>query len=236
MSTGTATGTIPKTTLWDDFNSFVSTSILGSIDEIQRLIPDSILFGTLLMYILTNNISFGVFGIFIFEMITSHKIISWVFSQTTGDARPKVTNECRVGFRTPRFDVARMLSLYNYPSEGVFSVASIATYMGLAMGYFKNTLDAMGSEWKSRFSVALGFILTFTVLFILTRFWRGCDSFGEIAIATMLGIIVGLVFFYINKSVFKDESINFLGLPYLVQKDQEGSPIYVCSAEKNNSA
>ncbi len=137
--------------LFDKLKQFTTKSIFGSLDEIQRLIPDSILFGTLFMYILTNNLSFGVFGIFVFEMMSSHKLISWVFSQTTGDARPNIPNECRVGFRTPRFDVARMFSVNNFPSEGVFSVASIGTYLGLAMNSFRNTLDTMGAEWNSRF-------------------------------------------------------------------------------------
>jgi len=220
-----------STTLWDKFVSFMGGSVLTAIDEIQRLIPDSILFGTLFLYVLTNNISFGVFGIFIFEIMTSHKLISWVFSQTTGDSRPKIANECRVGFRTPRFDVGRILSIYNFPSEGVFSVSSMATYLGLAMGSFKETMVAMGSEWDSRFAVALGFILTFTTLFIIVRFMRGCDTFGEISIATILGILSGLLFYAINKAIFGQESMNFLGLPFLVQKDKEGSPIYVCSTD-----
>jgi hypothetical protein len=223
-------------TLWDDLKSFVEGNIVVSINEINRLIPDSILFGALLMYILTNNISFGVFGIFILEMMLSHKIISWVFSQTTGDSRPNVSDHCRVGFRTPRFEVDRMLSLLNYPSEGIFSIASIGTYLGLGMGYFKNTLNAMGAEWNSRYSVAIGFILTLVSIVIISTFTKGCSSFGEIAIATVLGIFIGLIFFYINKAIFTQESMNFLGLPFLVNKNEVGSPIYVCSTQPNNSS
>lgn len=221
-------------TLWDKLMSFMSGSVLVALDEIQRLMPDSILFGTLVMYILTSNVSFGIFGVFIFEMLTSHKLISWTFSQTTGDVRAKVTNECRSGFRTPRFDISRMFTGNYYPSEGVFSIASIGTYLGLAMGGFRETLKTMGAEWCSRFSVAIGFIITFTALFIITRFWRNCETFGEISVATVLGILVGLVFYFVNKSVFGQESMNFLGLPYLVQKDQQGSPIYVCTATKGD--
>ncbi len=62
---------------------------------------------------------------------------------------------------------------------------------------------------------------------------KGCDTLGEIAIATVLGIFIGIVFYYINVSLFGQEGINFLGLPFLSQKDTTGSPIYVCAAEKN---
>ncbi len=92
----------------------------------------------------------------------------------------------------------------------------------------------MGAEWDSRFSVAIGFILTVVIVFILSNFLKGCESFGEVLIATVLGILVGLTFFYINKAIFTQESMNFLGLPYLVNKSQEGSPIYVCSTQPNN--
>ncbi len=225
-----------SSTPWDNLTSVITNNqIFDSIGEIQRLIPDSILFGSLLLYALTNNISFGIFGVFMIESMLSHKLISWVFSQTTGDSRPNVSDQCRSGFRTPRFDVNRILSQLNYPSEGIFSIASIGTYLGLAMGYFKNTLNAMGAEWSSRFSVALGFILTVISVFIISNFVKGCVSFGEICIATILGIFVGLIFFYINKVIFSQESINFLGLPYLVQKDEVGSPIYVCSSQPNNA-
>ena len=45
----------------------------------------------------------------------------------------------------------------------------------------------------------------------------------------MLAFIVGSIFFYVNKSLFGEESMNFLGLPYLVDKNSQGAPIYVCA-------
>lgn len=225
-----------ETTLWDKFTKFMGGSVLSSVVEIQRLIPDSILFGTLLMYILTSNVSFGVFGVFIFELMGSHKLISWLFSQTTGDSRPNIPIQCRVGYRTPQFDPKRILSVYNFPSEGIFSVTSMGTYLGMAMREFKDTLATMGAEWDSRYSLSLAFILLFILMFIITTYMHNCDNgLGEVAIASILGIIAGLIFFYVNKAVFGKESMNFLGLPFLVEKDKTGSPIYVCAAEKHNA-
>jgi hypothetical protein len=51
-------------------------------------------------------------------------------------------------------------------------------------------------------------------------------------IAMALAIIVGTSFFFINKKLFGVEALNFLGLPYLVSKEEKGAPIYVCAAEK----
>jgi hypothetical protein len=93
-------------------------------------------------------------------------------------------------------------------------------------------MDAMGPEWSARTKVA--YILTGIVLaaFILARAYA-CESMGEIIMAFVFAIITGILFFQINKSVFGVESMNFLGLPYLVTKDSKGSPIYVCAAEKD---
>jgi len=43
-------------------------------------------------------------------------------------------------------------------------------------------------------------------------------------------ILLGSIFFYLNKLIFGDESVNFLGLPYIVSKESLGSPIYICSS------
>jgi hypothetical protein len=53
--------------------------------------------------------------------------------------------------------------------------------------------------------------------------------------AVTLAFISGIIFFTINKSLFGQESVNFLGLPYIVSKDSQASPIYVCSAEKQDN-
>jgi hypothetical protein len=72
--------------------------------------------------------------------------------------------------------------------------------------------------------------------FILARiFLSGCDdTVGEIIIAAALAVIVGYLFFYINKTLFGMESMNFLGLPVLTSKgtDANGNPadVYVCAS------
>ena len=50
--------------------------------------------------------------------------------------------------------------------------------------------------------------------------------------ASVLGLIVGMFFFKVNLSLFGIESINFLGLPYIVNKNEVGAPIYVCAPTK----
>jgi hypothetical protein len=219
-------------TLWTKFKDFMGGTVIKTITEIHMLMPDSILFGSLLMYFLTQNMAFGIFTIFIFETVLSHKLISWVASQSVGSSR-SVDLQCRSGYKTPQFSPQRMFSHEPYPSYGIFAITSIATYLGLATKEFSSTLQAMGPEWQSRSTVAYTFIALVLAAFIAARMWS-CDSMGEVVVAFTMAIITGAIFYIINKSVFGTEAMNFLGLPYMVSKESQGSPIYVCAAESQD--
>ncbi len=225
-------------TVFDYVKSFMGTNVLGGTMELIRLIPDSILYGSLFLYILTHNFSFGIFAIFILEMSLSHRLISWVFSQVTGESRsvdPKAFSKCYHGYRTPRYEISRMLNLNQYPAFGTYSITAIATYIGLAMGSFKQTLNTMGIEWSSRYAFSMVFILLIPALYILIRYLSGCDTLGEMMVGTVFGIMIALIFYFINSSLCGQESMNFLGLPLLINKSDNGSSIYVCSTEENNN-
>jgi hypothetical protein len=222
-------------TAWDILKAFMAGNVLTGIEELIRLIPDSILFGSLFLFALTHNLSFGIFAIYIFELSISHKLISWVFSQVTGESRPmdaKTFSRCYQGYRTPRYDVSRMINMNQYPSFGTFSISAIATYIGLAMGSFKQTLNTMGIEWSSRSIFSMIFILLIPAAYIVMRFLIGCDTFGDMMVATVFGVMIGLIFYFVNSSLFGQEGMNFLGLPMLINKSDNGSSIYVCASEQ----
>lgn len=223
-----------QATVWTKFKDFLGGTVINSISQIHMLMPDSILFGSILMYFLTQNISFGIFAIFIFETVLSHKLISWVASQAVGSSRSSDI-QCRVGYKTPQLAPQRMFTHDPYPSYGTFSITAIGTYLALATSNFSDTLNAMGQDWPARKTFAYIFIALVISAYIMVRLWK-CDTISETAVAFILAIVIGVLFFYINKSLFGDESVNFLGLPYLVSKESQGSPIYVCSAETQDSS
>lgn len=215
--------------VWTKFKDFMGGTVFKTISEIHLLMPDSILFGSILMYFLTQNIAFGLFSVFLMETVLSHKLISWVSTQSVGESR-SIDLKCRAGYKIPQFNVARIFSHDAYPSYSIYSLTSIAVYLKLAMNDYKATLQAMGPEWESRATVASTFIGLLLATFIGFRFWS-CDGFGEIILAVSLAALFGIIFYYVNKSVFGEEGMNFLGLPYMVSKESQASPIYVCAAE-----
>ena len=209
----------------------IPSMIRDAVAEIHRLMPDSLLFGSLLMYFLTHNFSFGIFAVFVFETTLSHRLIHWLIAQSVGsDSRSPVV-KCRTGYISEQFDAKRIFSHDPYPSYGVFSITAIATYLGLATKEFSETREAMGPQWQSRSIVAYVFITLLVLAFILVRlFLSDCgDTFGEICIAAFAAILVGFAFYSFNKSIFGKEAMNFLGLPYMVSKADKNDPIYVCS-------
>jgi hypothetical protein len=135
----------------------------------------------------------------------------------------------------PQFNAQRMFSHDTYPSYGVYALSSIAAYLSMATSQFSSTMDAMGGSWPSRKIVAYVFSGLVLAVFIGFRLLY-CDSFGEILMAAVIGGVAGAIFFAINKAIFGEEAMNFLGLPYLVSKESEGSPIYVCAATDPTSA
>lgn len=230
--------------VWDKVKDFMGGTVVKTITEIHMLMPDSILFGSILMYFLTQNLSFGIFAVFIFETVLSHKLISWVSSQAVGSSR-SADLSCRSGYKTPQMRPERMFSQDQYPSYGLFSISAIGTYLALATNYFSNTLSAMDASliqnneapsnvWSSRQTVAYILIGLTIAAFMVVRLMH-CDTISEVSVAMIFAVIVGGIFFYINKAIFGEESINFLGLPYLVSKDSQSSPIYVCAAETSNT-
>jgi len=219
-------------------------TVINSIAEIHRLMPDSILFGSILLYFLTQNVAFGVFSVFIFETVGTHKLISWMFSQAVGEptgskpippsgAEYSTMIKSRMGYKTPRYDYKRMFLHSQYPSYGVFSIVAIGAYLAMAMKEFSDTfkeLDLADAEkiaqWKSRPIVAYCLIAIVSLVTIIVHWVLDDEPVGEIVIALTCALITGILFFYINMSLFGRDSMNFLGIPTMSPLN---GPVYICA-------
>ena len=220
-------------TAWDTTKNFLGGTVMTSIAELHALMPDSILFGSLLLYALTQNMAFGIFTIFLFESILSHKLISWIAAQTMGPSfrsgDQSANMRCKAGYKTPQYSVNRIFTHDQYPSYGIFSLTTIATYLGLATKDFSDTMKQMGPEWEGRSMVAYFFIGFMLLTYIICRATFCGETAGEIVVAIVLAVLSGVVFFFVNKTMFGQESMNFLGLPFMTTKQSKGQEIYVCS-------
>lgn len=225
--------------LFDKIQSNVLSPAFQTFTEIQRLFPDSVLFGSLILYVLTLNKAFGVLALFMLETTLIHKLIAFTYEKTYGPTSSRSSENlgaCYPGFRAVRKEIDRILHSNQYPSVSIYSMFSTASYLLSSMLAFKDTLDTMGQDWSSRFVFAMVFIGIVPFFTLLIRYFIGCESFGEIVLASMIGIFVGAILFVINRKIFGLEGVNFLGLPYLVNKSDEGSDIYVCAPRSSDES
>lgn len=225
MATAEAEAAAKKSIMMDA----LTNSATNATKELYRMMPDSLLFGSFLLYVLTQHLPFGVFALFVLELILSHKLVGWVMAQSVG-ATPvqDPSAACRMGYKIGRMDFRRLFSHASYPSFGVFSIMGVIAYLGRSMMTFSETLDAMGPVWASRKVVTAAFSIALCVVVIGGRIFSGCEPMGEIFLAAALGVGAGLLLYALHLSLFGEEGMNFLGLPYLVTKESQGTPIYVC--------
>jgi len=216
---------------FEKIRDVVLVPYFNTIIEIQRLFPDSILFGSIVLYIVTMNSVFGYFAVFLLEIFASHKLLSSLLTKIWGPLRSESsgnTSVCYPGFRGARKEVERMSRFNEYPSISVTTLSAIAVYILSSMIKFNDTLKAMGPEWNTRFGFSVVFILIICLVTFLFRWWMMCEGFGEIGMGIVFGIAIGISFFFANIALFGNESVNFLGLPYLVNKSDQGSDMYIC--------
>jgi hypothetical protein len=219
--------------LVEKLKGFVGGTLIPTVNETQRQIPDSILMGSIILYILTQNYSYGIFSLFIFEIIVVHLLIGKGMSMYSGSTGLSPDSKCRTGYMSYSADVSKLLSQNTFPSIGMYSISAIATYIFAAMSSLKTTLDAMGTEWSGRYTVSAILIPIFLLTFALFQIMKGCDSVTDILIAFVFGAIIGILFFTLHTALFGTESINLLGIPLLVDKEEDGQPLYVCVKQQN---
>jgi len=215
---------------------FIRPALLGLfnvITEIGRLFPDSIIFGSFLLFFLTQNLPYGIFALFMVETSLFHKVTSFFFDRTSDpkDSSTKKNTDpsCIPGFRGARLEFERSFLGNTYPSTPMFFLGSIAMYLALVNSTFKETMDTMQNDWKTRYGFGIAMIVIWCLAAVLLRGAFSCDPISEIGLAFFIGSAVGLSMFFANTNLFGIESVNFLGLPYLVNKMEGGSPLYVCT-------
>ena len=211
----------------------ITGTITGSAYEINRLFPNSLLFGGLILYFVTQNVAYRMFAILVGEVAVAHSAIEWVLdriqprSPATGAA---AGTRCVSGYRAARMEIDRInVQPDRFPTFSAMTLGSLLSYTITALVGFKDTLDAMGPEWGARFYVAAIMGCLFVVYFIGLRVYTGCETFGEVTAGLAIGALIGLPLYWLNKSILSDEANNILSLPYMVDKNKTGEPIYVCA-------
>jgi hypothetical protein len=220
----------PKT-ITDKMTAFFSP-FQAIAAELANLFPDSVLFGSFILYAITQNLSYGVFALFLFETSLLHRLTGFIVQQTIGAEAQADPSSCGVsGFRNPRFAMERLTAVRpQVVSPFLFYAAATLIYLCAAIGQFKETLDKMGPDWSGRFYFVVIAAPLFTALMMVLYWVRGCMTVQGGLLAAVAGCLAGGALYMLNKTLFGPEGMNFLGLPFLIDKTDTGEPIYICSA------
>ena len=210
-------------------------SITSVATETVQILPDGLVIMTGIYALLTMSGSFGVMFLgllestVLFQVIQKTALYIGVFDDavatTVGDAR------CRTGFRS--YDLTTM-SMFtrtanpSFPSAPLYMVSVTAAYILSSLNAQSEELEALGPAYSPRYCISVILLLTLIMVFMLSRLFFGCDSFGTVVTTVPIALAIGALIFEQNRRLFGPALVNLMGIPLIANK----AAISVCKAKK----
>ena len=210
--------------------------IKPNIQEQFRLLPDSLLIGSLVLALVTQSFSMSMFAVSLLEAGLLGSGIKSLFGYLdlvhTAPADPTNVNVCASSYTTPSLETVMRLGMTTipsaFPSFPVYFLATAISYVVGTMWNQKKELEALGPSYASRFYIAVA--ISFILLAALStyRLANSCDGVGIVLASSFLGLIIGYLLVQQNYLIFGRDSTNLTGIPLLRERTKDGKPLYVC--------
>lgn len=220
------------------------TFLKPNITEQIRILPDSLVFGSLLVALLTQSFSTIVFALTLLETGLIGKGLQSLFQYLdivhTSPAAASNAPMCLSSYYTPTLETLMSFGKSEIPggvpSFPIYFLATASAYVVGSMIQQKKELEALGKSYSARFYMA---ILTTMLLLLAVCAYRmalGCDTFGIVFLSLVIGFIIGGLLLFQNTSLFGRDSTNLLGIPLLRERTRDGKPLYVCPQKTSSSS
>jgi len=203
------------------------------LNDIVFLLPDAIIFGSLLLGVLTTSHVQIMFFFSLLESLGFLYIIQTFIANIYGKSNKNY--KCKSKFHNLTFtDLIPTLSASN-PPYSMYIVAFASTYIASSLYSLKEELEVLNVEYNTKHTTSAIILLIFTILYGIYLVIFNCagtdgfDNIGYILLASVFGFAVGLLIKEQNMQFFGKSVINFLGIPLLRNKTADGSPIYLCT-------
>lgn len=210
-----------------------------SIGAIFASLPDSLTIGSLLLAVIFQSLPLLMVFATLIELtigriaigtMASYLSPSFSLSPSAGKGKcaPGVsygTMESIAAAASSKFNVA-------FPSESMFIMGGLASYIMSNIIQFRQELKALGPDWEARIYIVAALIGIGMIAYIIYQVGNGCATLGSLLVSTFMAILAGLLISFQNKAFLGKESINVLGLPFLDERVQTGAPLYVCSKKE----
>lgn len=213
-----------------DLNKNVITPV---IDTLIAYLPDSLVLGTGLYAFLT--LSFPLMFLFLFEL--ESLFLGNLLGGLTRSMFPSLTAtdpQCRAGYFNPASqDRMSLLRLFgeggSFPSRPLYLISSVFGYLLASLLAFQDVIRNLDDDFQLRLTLAgIGAVLTLALLYVFYM-KAGCTTFLNGMGTMLVGLTIGAALMMLHRQFFGLESVNFLGLPTIVNKTEKGAPIYVCA-------
>lgn len=197
------------------------------LNEIVILLPDAIVFGSLLIGVLTIS---PVQALFFFSQLESFGFLYFIqqfIGYLNGKRRTDILSTCKSKYHNLTFqDLIPTLSASN-PPYGMYTVAFAASYVATSLNSLSEELEVIVSPYNLNNIIAAA--LSIIAAYAIYLFSTGCNTIDSIILASLSGATIAILIVYQNILLFGKQSINFIGIPVLRNKTADGSPIYLCT-------
>jgi hypothetical protein len=221
----------------DVASKYLNATVLPLINETLRVLPDSILFGSILMTLMTQSFSMAMFSLAMVETAVIggalRKLLSYVDLFHTLPPAGSGISACYPSVFAPTLETLMMFGKSSiesaFPSLPVFYVSSATAYVVGSLWTQQQELQSLGPEYASRFYVSVFASVLLLFALITYRIAFGCDTAGIILTTLLLGFVIGGLIFYQNMALFGRDATNLIGIPLLRDRSRDGKPLYVCT-------
>lgn len=210
------------------------------ISEVFRLLPDGVLFGSAFFALLSQSYPMAIFVGTMLEAsligVVLQRLMTYLDLARTLPSLSDDPSMCFPSTFAPSLETLMTLNRDSissaFPSFPVFFISTAAAYIVGAMWSMKRELEALGPEYAARFYIAV--VISTLLLFstITYRLAFGCDGVGVLIVTTIIALVLGGMLAYQNVHLLGRDSVNFAGIPLLIERTKDGKPLYVCTTKQ----
>ena len=218
-----------------EFIDTLIAAVIPIIVEFLRLLPDGLVFGVALLSLVSFCKSYGVLLFSMFELMIIQRLFAGFMGSIapTGAGQNATAAVCQNGFAFPNVFRISMIDYVGkpttFPSSSMFFLVGLVTYIISSIQHFKQEITTLGGDVNLRTTLATVFSVIFIIFMFIYRIVYGCDSFGNILLTMIIGLVAGIALMYQNLALFGRDGVNILNIPLIISAAEAGKPMYVCA-------
>jgi hypothetical protein len=226
------------TGIWELTKKLVLEVIKPVASESLRLTPDALLYGTGLLSLIT----FQTPILFLFIVTLLSLFASNMFASTMNTFMPqdtvpaKASDRCIPGLYSPTLARITLLSdLANpsgFPAMPMFVLSAVLSYCVAGVIQLSDVLNELGPDYKAKIPTVMTLSSILIIVMMIYLMVNECNGFLVVLASAAIGGLFGSLISIIIPLIFGQESINILGLPLFVKRNDKGKPLYICAVKQ----